>query len=191
MQTAGADMLHIDVMDGHFVPNITVGAVVARSLKKSVSLPLDVHLMISRPADYIDDFDCADFITVHLESEGDTQTTLQKIKSRGIKAGLSVKPNTDISLIFPYLKLLDLVLVMSVEPGFGGQGFLTEALNKIKALHKEINAQGVSTIISVDGGINENTAAQAAGAGANCLVSGSCLFTARDPAKIIKTWKNL
>lgn len=176
--TAGADMLHIDVMDGHFVPNLTFGATVVKSLRKSVEGIFDVHLMISNPIDYIDDFANAgsDIIVFHTESNSDIAQTIKKIKSHGIKAGLSIKPKTPAEAIFPYLKDIDMVLVMTVEPGFGGQSFMPDMMPKLRAIRSEIDSQGYQVDLEVDGGINESTAKIVAENGANVLVAGSAIF---------------
>lgn len=176
--TAGADMLHIDVMDGHFVPNLTFGATVVKSLRKSVEGIFDVHLMISNPIDYIDDFANAgsDIIVFHTESNSDITQTIKKIKSHGIKAGLSIKPKTPAEAIFPYLKDIDMVLVMTVEPGFGGQSFMPDMMPKLRAIRSEIDSQGYQVDLEVDGGINEGTAKIVAENGANVLVAGSAIF---------------
>lgn len=182
MQRAGADMLHLDIMDGHFVPNITFGAPVAASLRGAVTVPFDVHLMISEPLRYIDDFAGAgaDIITFHAESDSDIRQTVDRIRSHGIKAGLSVKPETPVDIVYPFLDGLAMVLVMTVEPGFGGQKFLDGMCSKLRALRGEITRRGLGVDIQVDGGIDETTAPIAAGSGANVLVAGSSLFGRAD-----------
>ncbi|MDD5449552.1 MAG: ribulose-phosphate 3-epimerase [Candidatus Omnitrophica bacterium] len=177
MEDAGADWLHIDVMDGHFVPNITIGPVVVSSVKKISKLPLDVHLMIKQPERYIKAFAEAgsDLITFHIEAARNPASLMAQIKAQGKKAGISIKPDTKVARIRRYLAQADLVLVMSVEPGFGGQEFINGALKKIKEL-KEI----YGGMISVDGGINGENAASVRAAGANVLVAGSYLFGAVD-----------
>ncbi len=177
-EKAGAQMLHIDVMDGHFVPNITIGAPVVKSLRKCASTEFDVHLMISDPEKYIPDFHAAgaDMITFHIEADCDTKKTVQLIKSLGIKAGIALKPATPAEEIFPYLDDLDMVLVMTVEPGFGGQSFMENQLEKISKVRKECELRGLDTDIQVDGGITDKTAPLVVSAGANVLVAGSYIF---------------
>ena len=183
VEKAGADIIHVDVMDGHFVPNITIGPVVIEWIRKRTTLPLDVHLMISDPLRYIDDFRAAgsDWITVHIESDSDIDETLAKIKSTGAKTGLCVKPKTAIDdEIIRLLPQFDLVLIMSVEPGFGGQSFMPEVLPKVAELRKHF-----TSLISIDGGINAETAPLAAEAGVDILVAGSAVFGAQDRKKAI------
>ena len=186
-EASGADMLHIDVMDGHFVPNITIGAPVVKCLRKAVGLFFDVHLMISEPDRYIPDFAAAgaDLITVHAESDGDTEKTVELIRSLGVKAAVALKPATPADTVFPYLDKLDMVLVMTVEPGFGGQSFMADQLPKIAAIRAECERRGLTTDIQVDGGITDKTAPLVIEAGANVLVAGSYLFKAADMAEAI------
>jgi len=181
VEKAGADWIHIDVMDGHFVPNLTIGAPVVKSLRKITKLPFDVHLMIENPWKYIEDFAKAgaDIITVHQEACKDNLSeVIAQIKSYGVKAGVSIKPNTSVDAIKYVLKDVDLVLVMSVEPGFGGQSFLANSLAKIK----EIRSLFPDLDIEVDGGINAETAKLVIEAGANVLVAGSSVYGAKDIA---------
>ncbi len=184
VEKAGADWIHIDVMDGHFVPNLTIGAPVVKNLRKITKLPFDVHLMIEHPWLYIDDFAKAgsDIITVHQEAcVGNLSEIITQIKSYGIKAGVSIKPNTFVDAIKDVLKDVDLVLVMSVEPGFGGQSFMPNSLAKIK----ELRTLCPDLDIEVDGGINVDTAKLATQAGANVLVAGSSVYGAKDVAAAI------
>lgn len=185
-ETAGAQMLHIDVMDGHFVPNITLGAPVVKSLRKCTAKEFDVHLMISDPLKYIPDFHSAgaDIITFHIEADSDTKKTVELIKSLGIKAGIALKPATPAEAVFPYLDDLDMVLVMTVEPGFGGQSFMENQLDKIKAVREECNKRGLNTDIQVDGGITDATAPLVISAGANVLVAGSFVFKGDKKANV-------
>jgi len=182
IKAAGADWVHVDVMDGHFVPNITIGAPVVKSLKKATKLPLDVHLMISNPEKYWKDFQKAgaDIIVFHAETAQNSKKLLKAIKSSGSKAGISIKPKTSVSKIKPLLSLADLVLVMTVEPGFGGQSFMTGMVSKIKQLRKIIDEKKYKCLIEVDGGINAQTAKVCVSAGADALVSGNYIFSAVD-----------
>ena len=191
MELAGADYMHIDVMDGHFVPNLTLGAPVIKCIRKATDVPFDVHLMISDPLKYIDDF-CdagADIITFHTECDSPIGETIEKILSRGVKASLTVKPKTPVEDIFPYLDKLSMVLVMTVEPGFGGQSFMEDMMAKVSALRNEINARGLDCEIEVDGGINEKTIAVAAAAGADVFVSGNALFSSADRKAAVEKFK--
>ena len=187
MDLAGADWMHLDVMDGHFVPNITFGAPVIKAVRKFSNRPFDVHLMISDPLKYIDDFADAgaDIITFHVECDSDIDDTIAKIKSRGIKPGLVLKPNTPAWTVFPYLEKLDLVLVMTVEPGFGGQSFMESTMPKIEKLR----AKCPELDIQVDGGINPDTVKIAGRAGANVMVAGSAVFNSENPKETIKLLK--
>ncbi len=175
LEKSGADWIHIDVMDGHFVPNLTIGAPVVKALRNVTSIPLDVHLMIDNPEKYIQDFIKAgsDIITFHYEaSKNNTLNLIKEIQSHGIKAGLSIKPKTEVKEIIPFLKMPDLVLIMTVEPGFGGQKFMDECALKIKELTDYKNL-----IIEVDGGINDKTAKICTNYGANALVAGNYVFS--------------
>ncbi len=188
MERFGADILHIDVMDGHFVPNLTIGPVVVKSLRRWASLPFDVHLMISRPLDYVEVFAKAgaDVISFHPEAESDVRETINKIKECGAKPALAIKPATPAKEIFPYLDDIYMVLVMTVEPGFGGQSFMSDMVGKISEVKAEIDRRGLGVNIEVDGGISPDTAPLVAKAGANWLVAGSAIFNAPSPKEMIE-----
>ena len=186
---AGAQMLHYDVMDGHFVPNISFGVPVLKSLHKGMPAAFyDVHLMISHPLAYAEPFAKAGATlqNFHLECEDDIQATIDAIKAQGCKVGLTIKPGTAPEALSPYLDQLDLVLVMSVEPGFGGQKFIPTTVSRVAAIKAECNRRGVSPHIEVDGGINTETASLCAQAGASVLVMGSAFFKAQDRAALAK-----
>lgn len=186
----GADLLHIDVMDGHFVPNISYGATVMQCLHKALpDVFYDVHLMISDPARYAADFAKAGagLITFHLEAVPDTaEEVIAAIRATGCQVGISIRPGTPVEAAFPYLGVVDLILVMSVEPGFGGQKFLPAALNRLAALDAERKRRGCTTLLEVDGGINAETGPLCVQAGADWLVAGSSLFHAEDPAAMVR-----
>ena len=184
-EKGGAEYLHLDVMDGIFVPNISFGQPVVKSLRKATDLVLDVHLMITEPIRYIEDFAKAgsDIITVHYEACTDVEATLLKICACGKKSGLSVKPKTDVHEIIPFLKLCDLVLVMTVEPGFGGQKFMADMLPKVEFLKHYAEQENLDFEISVDGGVGSENAALCVLAGANVLVAGSSVFGKEDITK--------
>lgn len=186
---AGAEMLHYDVMDGHFVPNISFGVPVLASLRRGMpSAFFDVHLMISHPLTYVDAFAKAgaDLINFHLESEDDPGAVLDAIRAAGCKAGMTIKPGTPAEDLSTWLDRLDLVLVMSVEPGFGGQKFQSSALRKLEALKAEREARGLPFLLEVDGGVNAETAPFCVEAGADVLVAGSAVFSAADPAAAVR-----
>ena len=187
IEKAGADLLHVDVMDGHFVPNLTIGPDVVKALNKITDMPLDVHLMISNPRKYIKAFSQAgaDYITVHIEAcRKNAGALISQIKASGKKAGISLNPATPLSAIKRLLKKVDLVLVMSVNPGFSGQKFILSVLPKIKALRKVFKGD-----IAVDGGIDGDTAGYVVSCGANILASGSYVFKARNPRRAIESLK--
>ena len=185
IEDAGADMIHVDVMDGHFVPNITIGAPVVKALRKHTSLPFDVHLMISPVHKYVKNFADAgaDIITVHPEATDNLLQTIELIKSLGKKAGVSINPKTSLVYIFPVLHLIDLALIMSVKPGFGGQKFMPEVLSKVKILRQKIDEENLKVEIEIDGGIDFDTGKLAKEAGVDILVSGTTLFTGNDGLK--------
>ena len=178
LEKAEADLIHIDVMDGHFVPNITIGPGVIKKLRKYTSLPFDVHLMISPVHNFIKSFADAGayIITIHPEATSDLVSSIKKIKSYNKKAGVSLNPETSLDKVMPVLNLIDLVLVMSVNPGFGGQKFIKETLEKVKILKKEIDSKNLKTQIEIDGGINFENAKIAKEAGVNIIVSGTTIF---------------
>ena len=178
LEKAKADLIHIDVMDGHFVPNITIGPEVINKLRKHTSLPFDVHLMISPVHDFIKNFAeaGADIITIHPEATNNLVDSIKKIKSFNKKAGVSLNPETPVEKVMPVLELIDLVLVMSVNPGFGGQKFMKETLTKVRTLRKEIDSKKLKTQIEIDGGINFENAKMAKEAGVDILVSGTTIF---------------
>jgi len=182
LEEGGADMIHVDVMDGHFVPNLTIGPPVIKSLKKHSSLPFDVHLMISPVHKYIDDFSeaGADIITIHPEATDDMNNSISKIKGLNKKVGVSLNPETKVEVILEHLDKIDLVLIMSVNPGFGGQKFMPEVLTKVRDLKKLKIEKGLDFDIEIDGGINFENSKQVIEAGANILVSGTTIFKSND-----------
>ena len=187
-EAAGADLIHVDVMDGHFVPNITIGPMIVEGLRKITKLPLDVHLMINNPDKYLRDFASAgsDYITVHAEATAHLHRTVQCIKESGVKAGVSLNPATPLCTLDYILSDIDLVLIMSVNPGFGGQRFIPSALDKIRGLKGRLREKNLSVVIEVDGGVKLDNAPGIAAAGADILVMGSAFFGTGDYAAFMK-----
>lgn len=192
-EEAGADMLHIDIMDGHFVPNITIGPFIVKAIKGATKLPLDVHLMIDEPDRYLKDFISAgaDCLTVHVETSVHLHRTVCWIKDSGAKAGVSLNPATSIWTLDNILSEIDIAIVMSVNPGFGGQEFIPGAINKIKELKKIIKERSLNTLIEVDGGVTPNNAKAVADAGADILVMGSAFFNSTDYKVLAKNLRQL
>jgi ribulose-phosphate 3-epimerase len=187
-EAAGADMLHVDVMDGHFVPNITIGPFIVEAIRKTTNLPLDVHLMIEEPDRYLKDFITAGatYLTVHVEASVHLHRTVQWIKESGVRAGVSLNPATPVWSLDTILPDLDLVLVMSVNPGFGGQGFIPQCMEKIRAMRGIIEERGLPVLIEVDGGVKPENARAVRDAGADILVMGSAFFNSHDYASLMK-----
>jgi len=192
-EKAGADMLHIDIMDGHFVPNITIGPFIVESIRSITSLPLDIHLMIENPDTYIRDFirAGADFLTVHYEVSVHLHRTIQQIKEHDVKAGVSLNPATPIWSLEHILPDIDMVLLMSVNPGFGGQNFIPEAIGKINMLKRILREKGLSTLIEVDGGVKLVNALDIIHAGADILVMGSAFYHSQDYGSFIKQFREI
>ena len=189
----GADYVHVDVMDGHFVPNITIGIPVVAAIRKISPLPLDVHLMITQPLRYVEDF-CkagADILTVHVEADTpqNIRAALEKTRALGVRPAVSVKPNTRAEAVLPFLELCDLILVMTVEPGFGGQSFMADMMPKLKTIRGWIDARKPGCELEVDGGVNEQTGKICVENGANVLVAGSAWFKNPDPAAFCRALK--
>lgn len=193
LSETGVDYVHIDVMDGIFVPNITIGIPVVAAIRRITDLPLDVHLMIDRPLRYVEQFCKAgsDLLTVHVEADTEENTleALKKIRANGVRAAVSIKPNTPAEAVLPFLPLCDLILMMTVEPGFGGQAFMEHLMPKLRQLRAYINAQNPACELEVDGGVNEKTAMICRENGANVLVAGSAYFKAADPAAFVRALK--
>jgi ribulose-phosphate 3-epimerase len=181
-EQAGADVLHLDIMDGHFVPNLTIGPPLVESLRRVTSLPFDVHLMLTNPERFIEPFAKAgaDHITIHAEITADVRQVLRDIRALGCSAGISLRPKTAAATLLPFLDAVDLILVMTVEPGFGGQAFMADMMPKLREYRKAIAASGRPIHLEVDGGIGPDTVGQAVAAGADLLVAGNSVFRARD-----------
>lgn len=193
IESASAQWLHLDIMDYHFVPNLTFGAGVVKSLRPHSNMIFDAHLMVEEPEKYLEDFKKAgaDYFTFHYEEVPAPVSLIQKIKESGMKAGISVKPKTDVEVLFPYLKNLDLVLVMSVEPGFGGQKFMSDMLSKVQWLAEQKQAGQGSYLIEIDGGINRETAVEAVKAGVEVLVAGTAIFGAKNIGEEVSYYLSL
>lgn len=193
LKETGADYVHVDVMDGLFVPNITIGIPVVAAIRRITDMPLDVHLMIDRPLRYVDDFCKAgsDLLTVHVEADTQENTlaALKRIRENGVRAAISVKPKTPAEAVLPFLPYCDLILVMTVEPGFGGQSFMQDMIPKLKTIRGYIDAQNPGCELEVDGGVNTETARICRENGANVLVAGSAYFKAADPAAFVRAVK--
>jgi ribulose-phosphate 3-epimerase len=187
IEVEGVQYVHVDVMDGHFVPNITIGALVVKSLRKTTKLPFDVHLMISDPEKYSNDFikAGADVVTIHVESEKFSESVLKDIRSKGVMAGISIKPKTELKAIEKFYDMVDLILVMTVEPGFGGQSLIGSTLDKVRELKSIKEKKGYKFIIEVDGGVTEENIHEYVKAGAELVVAGNAIFAAKDPVGAI------
>ncbi len=194
VEAAGADIIHVDVMDGHFVPNITIGPLIVAAVRPVTQLPLDVHLMIEHPERYIDAFARAgaDYLTVHVEACVHLHRVLQAIRALNVKAGVALNPHTPVSAVREVLDMLDLILIMSVNPGFGGQSFIPRSLDKLRQLQSMLRENGMEHIeVEVDGGVKTGNIREISAAGAEILVAGSAIFKAADPAAAVKEMKKL
>ena len=191
VEAAGADWIHADVMDGHFVPNITIGPLIVEAVKRVTALPIDVHLMIENPDNFIPAFAKAgaSWISVQIETCVHLNRTVQLIKENGAKAGVVLNPSTPVDTVAWILEYVDYVLIMSVNPGFGGQAFISNSLNKIKTLRRLIQDKGLTTLIEVDGGVNEETIADVSAAGTDVFVAGSAIFGSQDYQKTIQSFR--
>ena len=192
VERAGADWIHVDVMDGHFVPNLTFGPKMVADLHKATRLPLDVHLMIERPEEWVDRYAeaGATYLTIHVEASGDVPGTLAAIRAHGVRPGLTLNPDTPVEAVLPYLDSLDLALVMSVHPGFGGQKFIDGALGKVKTIREAIDRRNLGAELEVDGGVKPDNVARVVAAGATVLVAGSAIFEDPDgPVAALRKFK--
>ncbi|HHT91977.1 MAG TPA: ribulose-phosphate 3-epimerase [Clostridiaceae bacterium] len=192
IEEAGADMVHIDVMDGHYVPNLTIGLPVIKSIRKITKLPFDVHLMIDNAEQYLEDYHAAgaDIITVHVEAVKHIHRVVQSIHKLGIKAGVALNPGTPLCMVEPVLEDVDMILLMSVNPGFGGQSYIHSVTDKIRELRRMLNERNLNTDIQVDGGVDAVTVKDVIEAGANVIVAGSAVYKAEDTREIISVLRN-
>jgi len=188
VERAGASLLHVDVMDGRFVPNITVGLPVVKAISRATRLPIDAHLMIVEPARYVESFveAGAQMVSIHIEADPHAHRTLTAIRAAGAQAGIAINPATSLAALEEAIKFVDFVLVMSVNPGFGGQEFISSSLDKVRRLRKMLDERGSKARIEIDGGIDQDNVAEVAGAGAEIIVSGSAIFGAPDPAVALR-----
>ena len=188
VERAGASLLHVDVMDGRFVPNITVGLPVVKAISRATQLPIDAHLMIVEPARYVESFvkAGAQMVSIHIEADPHAHRTLTAIRAAGAQAGVAINPATSLTALEEAIKFVDFVLVMSVNPGFGGQEFISSSLDKVRRLRKMLDERGLKARIEIDGGIDQDNVAEVAGAGAEIIVSGSAIFGAPDPAVALR-----
>ena len=188
VERAGASLLHVDVMDGRFVPNITVGLPVVKAISRATQLPIDAHLMIVEPARYVESFveAGAQMVSIHIEADPHAHRTLTAIRAAGAQAGIAINPATSLSALEEAIRFVDFVLVMSVNPGFGGQEFISSSLDKVRRLRKMLDERGSKARIEIDGGIDQDNVAEVAGAGAEIIVSGSAIFGAPDPAVALR-----
>ncbi len=188
VERAGASLLHVDVMDGRFVPNITVGLPVVKAISRATQLPIDAHLMIVEPARYVESFvkAGAQMVSIHIEADPHAHRTLTAIRAAGAQAGVAINPATSLAALEEAIKFVDFVLVMSVNPGFGGQEFISSSIDKVRRLRKMLDERGLKARIEIDGGIDQDNVAEVAGAGAEIIVSGSAIFGAPDPAVALR-----